>query len=52
MMPLKETAIGTAATQMARAVTHNLANLDKQSIELLRAALKDYNSGKDENNEP
>jgi hypothetical protein len=39
---MKETAIGTAANQMARAVTNNLSQLNNQELESLRSALNDF----------
>ena len=36
---LQETALGVAATQMARAVTKNLAQLDKETIVALKEAI-------------
>lgn len=40
MMPLKDTALGVATNQMARAVTNNLSKLDDESIETLKTALQ------------
>ena len=39
-IPLKDTALGVAATQMARAVVNNVAQLDPDSISALKAALE------------
>jgi hypothetical protein len=36
---LKDTALGVATTQMARAVTNNLAQLDEESLATLKSAL-------------
>jgi hypothetical protein len=46
-LPLKETALGVATQQMARAVTNNLAQLDGESMSALKTALEgfDENSG-------
>ena len=47
-MPLKDTALGVATTQMARAVTNNLTNLDSPTRNLLLKSLQDF----DDNNGP
>jgi hypothetical protein len=39
VLSLKETAVGVATNQMARAVTNNLSNLDSDSIAALRLAI-------------
>jgi hypothetical protein len=39
VLSLKETAVGVATSQMARAVTNNLSNLDPATIAALRLAL-------------
>lgn len=44
LQQLKDTAIGVATSQMARAVTNNLANLDEESIKSLRSALSTLDS--------
>ena len=43
-LPMKDTAVGVAATQMAKAVTKNLSNLDSETIRSLQQAL-DAHSG-------
>ena len=48
-MELKQTALGTAASQMARAVTNSLAQLDDESIAALKTALQDHEEGQAEN---
>jgi hypothetical protein len=49
VIELKETEIGVATVQMARAVTNNLANLDEKSLKELRGALADLDEEKSEN---
>ena len=41
---MKDTALGVAANQMARAVTANLQNLDPETKAQLKAALDDSDS--------
>jgi hypothetical protein len=45
---MKDTALGVATTQMARAVTNNLAQLDTESRAALKRSLDEY----DDNNGP
>jgi hypothetical protein len=40
-IPMRETATGIAATQMARAVTNNLTQCDAESLAALKAAIQD-----------
>ena len=47
-MELKETALGAAATRMARAVTNNLATLPSPERKALQRSLEEYNAGGDE----
>ena len=47
-VPLIDTALGVATTQMARAVTNNLAQLDMESRAALKRSLDEY----DDNNGP
>lgn len=48
-LPLKETALGVATEQMARAVTNNLAILDGQSIAALKTAIEVFDESKGPN---
>jgi hypothetical protein len=48
-IPLIDTALGVATTQMATAVQNNLAQLDKASIELLKTALDDHSDSQGPN---
>ena len=43
-IPLKDTALGVAATQMAKALTNNLTHLDESSIGLLKAAINNLDA--------
>jgi hypothetical protein len=44
-VPMIDTAIGVATTQMARAVTQNLATLDPETRAMLKRALEDDEPG-------
>jgi hypothetical protein len=48
-MPLKETALGVAAAQMARAVSNNLAQLDEESMATLKTALDSFSAESGDN---
>ena len=39
LMPLEETALRVATTQMAKAVSNNMGILDKESIKTLKKAI-------------
>ena len=41
-VPLIDTALGIATTQMARAVTNNLAQLDTESMDALKTAIENF----------
>ena len=44
-VPIKDTALGVATEQMARAVTNNLSNLNTPTRKSLKSALADYDEG-------
>ena len=48
-VPLKDTALGMATTQMAYAVTNNLAQLDQNSMDALKTALQTFEDSKNPN---
>jgi DNA-binding transcriptional MerR regulator len=48
MVPLKDTALGVATNQMARAVLNNLDNLDKESMAAFREAFETKQANKKE----
>jgi hypothetical protein len=48
-VPIKETALAVATTQMARAVTNNLANLDTPTRASLKRSLQDFEDEKGDN---
>ncbi len=48
-VPMEDTATGVATTQMARAVTNNLAQLDPEALESLKAAIHDLEESKGDN---
>ena len=48
-VPLKDTALGVATTQMAYAVTNNLAKLDQNSMDALKTALQTFEDSKNPN---
>lgn len=48
-MPLRNTAVGVATGQMARAVTHNLAQLDDETRAALTKSLQEYEDSNNPN---
>ena len=47
---VKETALGVASQQMARAVGNNLSNLDQGSLDLLKTAIEIFEGTKQQSN--
>jgi hypothetical protein len=48
-LPLIDTALGVATTQMATAVKNNLAQLDKEAMDSLKAALQEHTDNQGDN---
>jgi len=48
-VPLKDTALGVASKQMARAVGNNLAQLDTDSLDALKNAIRDHDDNHRDN---
>ena len=46
---VKDTALGVASTQMARAVANNLSNLDGESLAMLKNKIESFEEAKEPN---